>query len=125
MAHRRHISSTGTPSNQNNIRNSGIDPNQVPQKQIEIATNSSAIVDGHNLIDGNDLNISHYWPALPPLQSQQLHQQSTSEINTSDLEQHQSMVTAAVENDDTTTYASHSDRRKHLLLQYFNASFFS
>lgn len=74
-------------------------------------------------MDEDELNINRYWPALPPLQTQ--HQQSTSEIETSDLQQHQSMVTTVVEDDDMTTYASHSDRRKHLLSQYFNVRFSS
>jgi len=43
----------------------------------------------------------------------------------SQQQHNQPIVTTIADNYDATTYASHSDRRKRLMSQYFNVSFVS
>lgn len=110
LAHRRHLlTSSTTEKNYYNINsiNSGTSQNH-QQDQIEITTGGS--------------NYYHYWPALPPMQSQHNYQQPTPIDVNSDIQHqhHQSFV----DDEDLTTYASHSDRRKRLVSQYFNVSFY-
>jgi len=56
----------------------------------------------------------NYWPTLLPFQ------QLTS-LNDSQL-QNQSTITIINDND-TSTYTSHLERRKRLMVEYFNVSF--
>lgn len=114
LAHRRHISLNPTVKNQN------INTDFSPHEQMEIATT----VANSSLDDINEQNYYHHWPVLPTFQSR--HPQSTSIDEQSEIQFHhnQAIVTTSIENNDTTTYASHSDRRKRLITQYFNVSFF-
>jgi len=64
-----------------------------------------------------DENYYRYWPNIPPSQSHT--QQSTS----NDIPQLHNQ-SGIVDDDDTTTYLSHSDRRKRLMNEYFNVSFY-
>ncbi|XP_025207566.1 uncharacterized protein LOC112603273 isoform X2 [Melanaphis sacchari] len=123
LAHRRHIVSQPIVStNLYNISNINATDQQQPLDP-EKATGVTSInsVENSSIVN-NEQNYYHYWPALPPLNSQQHHQQSSSVANDpKSLQQHnQPIVTTIADNYDATTYASHSDRRKRLMSQYFN-----
>lgn len=70
------------------------------------------------LLAENEQNYYDYWPALPPLQPMQNNQQKSTDVD------NKSVVTTIIDDEDMTTYASHCDRRKCLLTQYFNVSYF-
>lgn len=124
LAHRRHIVSQSVVStNQYNVSNINTTEYEQQSLDTEKATGLTNINNVENsCVVHNEQNYYHYWPALPPLNSQQLHQQSTSVVNDpKSLQQHNQMiVTTIADNYDATTYASHSDRRKRLMSQYFN-----
>lgn len=85
-------------------------PQIYDQKQVE----TSVTNDENNILNINEPNYYQYWPELPTFKSQQF-----TSIN-ENPEHHQGI--RKIKND-TTTYATHSDRRKHLLTQYFDVSF--
>lgn len=107
LAHRRHLPTYSTTEKKfYSVNSSGTSQNH-QQDQIELTSAGS--------------NYYHYWPALPPMQSQHsYHQQSTPIDVNSDIHQH---IQSFVDDEDLTTYASHSDRRKRLVSQYFDVSF--
>jgi len=113
-----------TQYNVSNINNTKYEQQSLDTEKATGLTNINNVE--NSCIVNNEQNYYHYWPALPPLNSQQLHQQSTSLVNDpKSLQQHnQIIVTTIADNYDATTYASHSDRRKRLMSQYFNVSFF-
>lgn len=128
LAHRRHILPPSTATKkQYNIDNNSTDGTSQQQQPTELATGSNSDNTNNyeiNCIEEDEQNYYRYWPALPPLQPQPQNQQSTSVID--DVQQNQqSLVTTIIDDYDTTTYASHSDRRKHLIMEYFNVSFVS
>ncbi|XP_060847929.1 uncharacterized protein LOC132927424 isoform X2 [Rhopalosiphum padi] len=124
LAHRRHIVSQPIIStNQYNVNNINTTEYQQQPLDTEKTTGLTNINNVENsCVVNNEQNYYHFWPALPPLNSHQHHQQSTSVVNDSkSLQQHsQPIVTTIADNYDATTYASHSDRRKRLMSQYFN-----
>lgn len=94
------------PEQQQDIEIDSPDPNNSNLNRSE----SSHIED--------EQNYYHYWPVLPPVQIQQ-NQISTLVDNDCNLQQ--SSVKKIVD-EDTTTYASHSDRYKSLLTETFYVS---
>lgn len=95
MAHRRHIPQTNG------------------QKQIETGASNYE----NNILNINESNYYQYWPELPTFKSQQF-----TSINENPVLQHHHQGIRKINNNDITTYASHSDRRKNLLTQYFDVS---
>lgn len=90
------------------------------QRDIEIDTpdpNNSNINRNESTHIEDEQNYYQYWPVLPPVQIQQNH---ISTLVDNDCNLQQSSVKKMVE--DTTTYASHSDRYKSLLTETFYVS---
>lgn len=129
LAHRRHLLLPAEVKSELNPYNSNVNSSQLQNQQIDqgasVPSSSKINSDQNTHIEENEQNYYCYWPALPPLQPQQNHHQPFTSIDDSDLQQrHQSLVTTVIDDEDMTTYASHSDRRKRLLAQHFNVSSF-